>query len=705
MTLDPHMVSDTITIRDNESALGAVLLRVRLLARRRLLWLAGGMHVTPTANLNGVSEAEGGVHTASTSEIDSLINDRDDPAAEAAWQRGQAELNVQIAAVEAVLHADNGSRLAQLVQMFAIDAFDHDLLHVCLAASIDPSLGRLFAYCQDDSTRAYPTLALTARLCGYGRFGAWGSASPLKRWRMITITPEAANGGDQWTALMLDPAIRDWLSGADEPDPLLVGRARLIAPLKPLPEWDVEMAAAFAADALQDDPARTVVIQVIATPGSGRKTFAACVASLLGMPLLAIDTAAIPEDAWEQTFIHAHRQAFLQRVALAWIGGEHLPPRRWAESVSHFPVQFILREANAAAPTIPHAVELRVELPAPGVQTRRRLWEQYAPRAAAAFPERVAGLAERFNARPGAIAAAAGVPGASVAGMARALRDGRRDLLGGLAQPLECPFAWDDLVVTDALRNTLIDFVYEAGDRALFWEQPQARRLFPQGRGLAALFTGSPGTGKTMAAQVIAAQLGLDLFRIDLSTVVSKYVGETSHNLQRILTRAADMDVVLFFDEADALFSRRTEVKDAHDRFANTDTNHLLQALENYCGIAILATNRKGNIDPAFIRRLRYVLEFARPDAAQRRQLWTRLIGALAGEDAVTRLRPLVERLAAELELTGAQIKYTVLTGVFAARRDGSALQTDHLRRGLDREMAKEGRALSERERARLGVS
>jgi len=161
--------------------------------------------------------------------------------------------------------------------------------------------------------------------------------------------------------------------------------------------------------------------------------------------------------------------------------------------------------------------------------------------------------------------------------------------------------------------------------------------------------------------------------------------------------------VVLFFDEADALFSRRTEVKDAHDRFANTDTNHLLQALENYGGIAILATNRKENIDPAFIRRLRYVLEFARPDATQRRQLWMRLLGALSGDDAVMRLAPLVERLAVELELTGAQIKYSLLTGVFAARRERAALQTEHLLRGLDREMAKEGRALSERERARLG--
>ena len=208
-----------------------------------------------------------------------------------------------------------------------------------------------------------------------------------------------------------------------------------------------------------------------------------------------------------------------------------------------------------------------------------------------------------------------------------------------------------------------------------------------------------------MAAQVIAAQVGLDLYRIDLSQVVSKYVGETATNLQRILSRTANMDVVLFFDEADALFARRTEVKDAHDRFANTDTDHLLQALENYGGIALLATNRKANIDPAFVRRLRYVMEFPKPDADQRWQIWARVISALAGDESLQRLGTFVQRLAADHELTGAQIKYAVLSALFAARRDGGGLTSAHLIRGLDREMSKEGRGLNERERVRLGES
>ena len=163
-------------------------------------------------------------------------------------------------------------------------------------------------------------------------------------------------------------------------------------------------------------------------------------------------------------------------------------------------------------------------------------------------------------------------------------------------------------------------------------------------------------------------------------------------------------DAVLLFDEADALFSRRTEVKDAHDRYANTDTNHLLQAVESYGGVALLATNRKSNIDAAFLRRLRYVLDFPKPGAEERAELWRRLVAELAGDEAARRLSPGLGRLAESIEVTGAQIKFAVLTALFAARRDNAPVGMPHLLRGLERELIKEGRALSERDRERLGA-
>jgi SpoVK/Ycf46/Vps4 family AAA+-type ATPase len=205
-----------------------------------------------------------------------------------------------------------------------------------------------------------------------------------------------------------------------------------------------------------------------------------------------------------------------------------------------------------------------------------------------------------------------------------------------------------------------------------------------------------------MAAQIVAADLELDLFRIDLATVVSKYIGETAKHLAQIFARAARMNGVLLFDEADALFSKRTEVKDSHDRYANADTSYLLQLLEEYRGIVILATNKKQNIGPAFIRRVRYVFEFPRPDAAERARIWRQVIEELSGDETLKRLQMTIEALATTIELSGAQIKNAVLASIFVARRSREPLAMPHLLRGIERELSKEGRSVGTRERERL---
>ncbi len=198
-------------------------------------------------------------------------------------------------------------------------------------------------------------------------------------------------------------------------------------------------------------------------------------------------------------------------------------------------------------------------------------------------------------------------------------RASSRNQFWQFAQLLECPFRWDDLEVGNRLRAMLEDLVLEASKRTEVWKRSNARRPSAQGRALLALFTGPHGTGKTMAAQVVAASLGVDLLRIDLSHVISKYIGETEKNLRKLFDAAERGGAILFFDEADALFGKRNVIKDAHDRFASIDTGHLRQAIENYRGVVLLACNKKGNIDPAFIRRIRYVLGFPRPGARRPR--------------------------------------------------------------------------------------
>lgn len=206
-----------------------------------------------------------------------------------------------------------------------------------------------------------------------------------------------------------------------------------------------------------------------------------------------------------------------------------------------------------------------------------------------------------------------------------------------------------------------------------------------------------------MAAQVIAARLSQDLCRVNIAQLVSKWVGETPKNVEQVIRVAAENNVVLFFDEADALFAKRsTEIRDAQDKFANTDTAFLLQAIESYPGIAILATNLRSNIDHAFLRRLRFLVEFPTPDATLQRALWTKLVMALAGEKRAKALEPAIELLSVAGEATGAQIKFAILGALFSARAHNKPLAARHLLLGLDREVGKEGRAISQKEHEKI---
>jgi hypothetical protein len=398
--------------------------------------------------------------------------------------------------------------------------------------------------------------------------------------------------------------------------------------------------------------------------------------------------------------MRAQRLAVMSNAALAWHGSQlH---RSWPGHVAPAPIQFVAAAVDQVVPPCEHVIDQRIEMPSLTLEERRRLWQTAIPESAAWSAGELERLVTRYLLNVGEIAAVARRAPAGAREAAAFARELTRHRLGELGHLLDCTFTWDDLVLPHRLRQALEDFAFEARDRARFWEAPGARRLFPRGTGLVALFSGPPGTGKTMAAQVIAAGLEMDLFRVDLASVVSKYIGETAKHLRQIFARAARMNAVLLFDEADALFSKRTDVNDAHDRYANADTSYLLQLLEDYRGIVVLATNKKQNIDPAFIRRVRYVFDFPRPDVAERRRIWRQVIGELCGRDTLQRLEVSIDALGANVDLSGAQIKGAVLASIFGARRRREPLAMPHLLQGLERELAKEGRTLGSREQDRL---
>ncbi|WP_266182086.1 ATP-binding protein [Dyella humicola] len=667
-----------------------LLMRIRLRTQLRVLWLRTMWR----------RESEGSVQrVVSHAQVDAVLEEWDTREAEVAFRRSYPAARAAADAlmrVELAIGEDKTSRLKVLINLFELTPREVDLLEACLAASLDPGLARVFAYLQDVACRTYVTEELTAKLFEHDRHAVLDADSALRRWQLVmeeTVAP------GEPPAIMCDPLIRAWVLGGHHLDEALVGIARPLPLADPLSHWPIETSVARIERVFAGRGRAQITVQ--GTPGSGRRTLAAVIASRLGLRLLAIDSDAIDEDNWPRVFARAQRQAFLDRCALAWTG-ERVAHRLWPRHVSPFPLQFVVVEPGQLSPSAVDAMD-EVIVTAPLTLTEREaLLHNLVPGVETWAEGSAATLASRHRLSIGEIAALGRQRPSGPDDATERVRNHQRNRLGNIAQWIECPFTRDDLVLPVTLREAVEDLVFEASVRMQVWEESAARRLFSQGRGLFALLAGPPGTGKTMTAQTIAATLGLDLFRISLSEVVSKYVGETSKNLQRVFARAEEMDAVLLFDEADALFSRRTEIKDAHDRYANTDTNHLLQAVETYGGLALLATNRKSNIDPAFLRRLRYVLDFPKPEAAERSELWRRLVGELAGSEAATRLTPALHRLAESIEVTGAQIKYAVLTAVFASRRDGEPVNVSHLLRGLERELIKDGRALSERDRERL---
>ncbi len=672
--------------RDELSATEAVLFLVRALTRRRLAWL------------EHLAQREG-VPPASTRNASDLL-DRDNPESEQRWCAGEPELQTienQIRVIGEALVADTESPLARLVKAFGLSDAERDLFHVCLALELDPSLGSTYAELQGNSHRSFATTTLAARLCGWPREPQVSAGGPLFRWEILRAS-DASHG--EPVSLRVDPHIVDFVCGRYTIDPELSAVAAPIETLEPLPGWPVAAVGSIVQRALEQGAA--VRLAVKGPRGCGRRTFSAAIARSLGCGLIGIDTSAVLDADWHATYRRAQRQALLFGLLLVW-HGDGLG-RRWPAVPSVAPLQFVTGEADLVLPPAPGFLDEHVTLPRPSIAERASLWKRFVPVSHAWPAAELMGIAERYQVEVGDIVAI-GRRGADSLDRTRELcRAVTRDRLGELGQMLECPFTRDDLVLPPPIRERLDEFLFEAQDRGRFWEGEAARRLFPRGTGLIALMTGSPGTGKTMAAQVIAAELGLDLFRIDLATSISKYIGETAKHLRRIFQRAAEMNAVLLFDEADALFSKRTDVRDAHDRYANTDTNYLLQLIEDFSGIALLSSNKKQNMDTAFLRRIRYILDFPRPGASERLALWRRIVTELAGAEVAVQREAGIQRIADVIDLSGAQIKLSVLVALFLARQDGKPLSLEHLVRGASRELAKEGRGISPAERERIGL-
>jgi hypothetical protein len=342
-----------------------------------------------------------------------------------------------------------------------------------------------------------------------------------------------------------------------------------------------------------------------------------------------------------------------------------------------------------------------VDFQTPPFPIRLALWNHYLEQVFPAHGLNLIPLAGQFHLTTGQIRDAVASARDSAAQSGFVLKEGDLFIaarghsnpnLAGLARKLTPRYGWADIVLPDDQVNILREIVSTVRCRPTVLDDWGVGRKLASSRGVTALFSGPPGTGKTMAAEIIAAELKLDLYKIDLSTVVSKYIGETEKNLERIFIEAETSNAILFFDEADALFGKRSEVRDSHDRYANIEISFLLQRMEAYNGVTILATNLRANLDEAFTRRLQFAVDFPFPEKIDRLQIWKTLfpreIPIKADLD--------FEYMADKFKLAGGNIRNIIVNAAYLAADDGQFVTMDHLLHGARRELQKMGRLISE---------
>ncbi len=631
-------------------------------------------------------------------------------AARAPWRTSARKAEAVIAKrLHATVQSGNAPALFLLAQRLSLTRFELNTLVCAIAPAWKPHYHKLFGFLQNELGAIQPRVELCLDLFTEGDeeraacLGAFSPNAPLFRFQLLRMN-EAGPSCPLKRELNIDDHLLRLVLGAASLDPHLLPFCSLEEPSQNQkhPSLDEDLAARLS---VNEDLPR--VIHLHGPRGAGKKDLARHIAFRNHWPLILVDLegfrALCPHP--EETLARLQREASLQRALIffeqrtgekeALLSGNC----KHARALLFFLKESASRVLIAAQRPLPleslQPCQLaRLALHPPDFKARCAHWRSAMEETGDEIPTEE--LADRFPLTPGLIgeavqrarqiAALAGRPLAAEDCFA-ACRELSRTGLEDLALKVEPLYGWEDIVLPEDAMAHLLEIRDQMACRRRVYGAWNLRHKLAGGKGLVVLFTGPPGTGKTMAAEIIAGQLGLDLYRIDLSALVSKYIGETEKNLERLFRQARNANAVLFFDEADALFGKRGEQKDAHDRYANLEVSYLLQRLENYEGMAVLASNLARNIDEAFVRRLRHIVRFPFPDAALRREIWRRSFPPEL---------PLAPRLdldfiAKRFELSGGSIRNASVNAAFLAAR-GECLDMRHLVRAIRREYQKMGR-------------
>lgn len=608
-------------------------------------------------------------------------------------------------------HPPAGSVLDGLAGRFGLSSLDLDLLLVAVAPDLDARFERLYGYLNDDLTRRRPTVGLALELCGLA-----GAASA--RFRLAPGAPLIAGGLVEVTeperpplsrVLAVPDRVTGHLLGSAQPDARLAG---VLGEPREDPTAEAEEVRRTAAAA----KAGVGLVQ-LRSRGGDAEGLATAALRAAGLRPIVLDATALARRSGDVPELAraAAREARLTGAGVVLGPLEALPaePAERARTVRDLcaalrGIPLLMYGTEGWDPLWAADTPVVLTVPAPSPERQAARWRHALDRAAGdgfvtgdaeALARAVA--AHRLDSGQVRRAADVAVRTAAVAGrpvrpddLQTAVRAQNGAGLDRLARRVEPGVGWDDLVLPPTTHRRLRELALRARHRDQVLGQWGMRPGGGRGRGVIALFAGESGTGKTMSAEVVASDLGMDLYVVDLSTVVDKYVGETEKNLERIFTEASAVNAVLLFDEADAIFGKRSEVKDAHDRHANIESAYLLQRMESFDGIAVLTTNLRANLDEAFTRRLDVVADFPVPDAGHRLALWERCLG-----DRLPRADDLDLAFCADrFELAGGSIRACAVTAAYLAAESGRPLTMRQVVTAIVQEYRKLGRLVLEGE-------
>jgi hypothetical protein len=574
---------------------------------------------------------------------------------------------------------DEHGSVDTLCALFRLTAFERALVLLCAGVEMDATVARI---CERESDAPHATFALALGTLPEPHWSALSPARPLRHWRLIEPDPGAVLTR---TPLHIDERVLHFLAGVEHLDARLERLMHEHRAADP-PAPSQRRAAARLGDRLLEcrSAGRWPTVVLSGPEHRAKRDVAAAACRLAGWTLHVVRLTALPEDPSDAAALRRlwEREAALAGSALLvdCADGELGDPARRAALTAF--AEGIQAALLVAAPEPPAALEdaIRAEVPRPAARERRTLWTDAVGPRSAELNGCLEAIVDQFvlehaDVRAAAADALAGDSPAGALGdrLWAACRVRSRPRLDDLGQRIEATTTWEDLVLPPVPMQALRQLAAQVRQRSKVYEEWAFAHRTHRGLGISALFVGQSGTGKTMAAEAVANELRLDLYRIDLSSVVSKYIGETEKNLRRVFDAADRGGAVLLFDEADALFGKRTEVTDSHDRFANIEVSYLLQRMEAYEGLAILTTNMRAALDEAFLRRLRFVIEFPFPDASQRAEIWRRVFPAQAPTDGLD------AGVLARLDIAGGSIRNVAVGAAFLAADAGSAVRMEHV--------------------------